>query len=71
MPQPILCQEAPFRDESPGFVTEETLEAKIAEAEAATGIEEQAKTALVGLYSKALGNLRVASSSVQAAANYQ
>lgn len=47
---------------SPALVTAEILESKIAEVEAASDIEEEAKTKLVELYRKALGNLQTTTS---------
>ncbi len=71
MMQPALCEDAPTTTASPGSVTQEILEANIQEAEAATGIEEQAKSKLVELYRKALSNLQTASSNTQAAEDFR
>jgi potassium efflux system protein len=69
--QPALCQEPPATAAPPGSVAQETLEAKIAEVEAATGIEEEARTKLVELYRKALSNLQTASSNARAAEDFR
>ena len=69
--QPAMCEDAPATDAPPGSVTQEILEAKIAEVEAATGIEEEAKSKLVELYRKALSNLQTASSNAQAAEDFR
>ena len=52
---------------SPALVTAEILESKIAEVEAAGGIDEKLKSGLVELYRKTLSNLQVASSNRDAA----
>ncbi len=62
-----VCQDQFPAVTAPGAVSEGTLEARIAEVEAATGIEEQAKAKLLELYRKALGHLRTARSNAQAA----
>jgi len=69
--QPAMCEEPTATAASPGSVTQEILEAKIQEVEAATGVEEQAKTKLVELYRNALSNLQKASSNAQAAEDFR
>jgi len=69
--QPALCEDPSAAATPPGSVTQEILEAKIAEVEAATGIEEQAKGKLVELYRKALSSLQAASSNAQAAGDFR
>ena len=69
--QPAMCEDTPTTDAPPGSVTQEILEAKIAEVEAATGIEEQDKSKLVELYRKALSNLQTATSNAQAAEDFR
>jgi potassium efflux system protein len=69
--QPALGEDPPATAELPGSVTQEILEAKIAEVEAATGIEEEAKSKLVELYRKALSNLQTAGSNAQAAEDFR
>ena len=66
-----ICQDAPSETAVPGSVTTSTLEAKIAEVEAAGSMEEQAKTKLVELYRKALSNLQTASSNAQATEDFR
>ena len=56
---------------SPALVTAEILESKIAEVEAAGGIDEKLKSRLVELYRKTLSNLQVASSNRDAARAFQ
>ncbi|MGB5671653.1 MAG: mechanosensitive ion channel domain-containing protein [Sedimenticolaceae bacterium] len=51
-------------------VTKEKLEAKIAETEAASGLVEEAKKELLGLYREALVNLEAAESDTQSAEEY-
>jgi potassium efflux system protein len=56
----------------PGWlVTSETLESKIAEAEAATDRTEEAKTQLIDLYRKALSNLQAAKDNAASAATFR
>ena len=69
--QPALGEDAPSTNASPGSVTPEVLEAKIAEVEAATGMEEQTKTRLAELYRKALSYLQAARSNSQAAEEFR
>ena len=69
--QPAMCEDAPATAAPPGSVTQEILEAKIAEVEAATGIEEEARSKLVELYRKALSNLQTASSNARAAEDFR
>ena len=69
--QPALGEDPPTATAPPGSVTQEVLEAKIAEVEAATGIEEEARTKLVELYRKALSNLQEASLNARAAEGFQ
>ena len=69
--QPALGEDPPATAAPPGSVTQEILEAKIAEVEAATGIEEEAKNKLVELYRKALSNLQTASSNARAAEDFR
>lgn len=69
--QPAFSEDAPATVASPGSVTQKILEAKIKEVEAASGIEEKAKTQLVELYRKALSNLQTASSNAQAAEDFR
>jgi len=64
--QPGLCQEAPADASKAGPVTASRLEAKIAETEAAAGMDEEAKAKLVELYRKALGDLKAASRNAKA-----
>ena len=52
--QPALGEDSPATAAAPGSVTQEILEAKSAEVEAATGIEEEAKTKLLELSRTAL-----------------
>ncbi len=52
-------------------VTASLVESRLAEAEAATTLDEQAKARLVDLYSKALSNRRATDSYVQAAAAFK
>jgi len=54
-----------------GTVSQEVVEAKIREVDAATGMEEQAKTKLVELYRKALSNLQAAASNERAAEEFR
>ncbi len=70
-PCPGVCQDEPAAVSAPGSVTVGTLEARVAEVEAATGIEEQAKTKLLELYRKALGNLQTASSNAEATEGFR
>ena len=56
---------------SSALVTAEILESKIAEVEAAGGIDEQAKSGLVELYRKTLSNLQEAISNRKAAQAFQ
>jgi potassium efflux system protein len=65
------CQDAPAAASMPASVTASTLEAKIAGAEAATGLQDEAKTKLIELYRKALSNLQVTTSSRNAAQAFQ
>ena len=51
-------------------VTKEKLEAKVAETEAASGLVEEAKKELLGLYREALVNLEAAAFDTQAAKEY-
>jgi len=69
--RPGLCQDPPEAVSTPGSVTASILEAKIAEAEAATDPQDDTKTKLVELYRKALSNLQVAASSGDAAQGFQ
>jgi potassium efflux system protein len=69
--QPAMGQDDPLAEARPGAVTEAMLEAKIAEVEAATGIEETARAALVERYRKALSNLHRAGANAQAADDYR
>jgi potassium efflux system protein len=69
--QPATGQDAPVAEARPGAVTQEILEAKIAEVEAATGIEETARAALVARYRKALSNLQTAGANAQAADDFR
>ena len=69
--RPGVCQDGPEAVSTPGSVTASTLEAKIAEAEAAVDPQDNAKTKLVELYRKALSNLAVAASSRDAAQGFQ
>jgi potassium efflux system protein len=72
----MLCASASAQEEglgaaAPSLVTAEVLEAKIAEVESASEIEEEAKTKLVELYRKALGNLQLTTSYADAAMAFQ
>jgi hypothetical protein len=69
--QPAMGQDDPVAEARPGAVTEAMLEAKIAEVEAATSIEETARAALVERYRKALSNLHRAGANAQAADDYR
>ena len=53
------------------MVTAEIIESKIAEVEAAGGIDEKLKSGLVELYRKALSNLQAATSNRDAAQAFQ
>jgi len=66
-----VCQDAPETHPTPGAVTASTLEAKIAEIEAATDLQDQTKAKLVELYRKALSNLQAANASRDAAEAFQ
>ena len=66
-----LCQDAPAAASRPAPVTVSTLEAKIAGAEAATDLPDEAKTKLVELYRKTLSNLQTTTSSREAAQAFQ
>ena len=69
--QPATGQDAPSTDTRPGSVTQEILEAKIAEVEAATGMEETARSQLVEHYRKALSNLQTAGANLRAAEDFR
>ena len=69
--QPVLCEDLSGSAVSSGSVTQEILEAKIAEVEATAGIEEQAKAQLIEFYRKALSNLQTASSAARATADFR
>ncbi len=62
-----LCEDAPARAAPPGSVTQEILDAKIQEVEAAFGLEEEARTKVVELYRNALSNLYAAGANARAA----
>jgi len=66
-----LCQDAPEAVSAPRSVTASTLEAKIAEVEAAADPQDENKTKLVELYRKVLSNLEAAASSRDAAQGFQ
>ncbi|MEA3274363.1 MAG: hypothetical protein U9Q81_03530, partial [Pseudomonadota bacterium] len=55
----------------PSSVSINTLEARIEAVEAATGMDEEAKTKLIELYRRALSNLQTAGSNAQAAEGFQ
>jgi potassium efflux system protein len=55
----------------PSGVTADVLQSRIAEAESATGVTDQAKARLLELYRKALGNLETAASNLQAAEDFR
>ncbi|NEX22309.1 mechanosensitive ion channel [Thiorhodococcus mannitoliphagus] len=67
------CASAQEADRTlPGWlVTSEALESKIAEAEAATDITDEAKTQLIELYRKALSNVQTARDNAASAARFQ
>ncbi|MCG6860233.1 MAG: mechanosensitive ion channel [Chromatiaceae bacterium] len=68
---PGLCQENPTAVPAPRSVSQQTLEAKIQEVEAASGIEEEAKAKLLELYRKAVGNLQTAAVNAQAEVDFR
>ena len=68
---PLLLAEPDEPDSiTSASVTKEKLEAKVAETEAASGLMEEAKKELLGLYREALINLEAAASDTQAAKEY-
>jgi len=68
---PLLLAEPDESDPIPSAsVTKEKLEAKVAETEAASGLVEEAKKELLGLYREALVNLEAAAADTQAAKEY-
>lgn len=68
---PLLLAEPDEPDPIPSTsVAKERLEAKVAETEAASGLEEEAKKELLGLYREALANLEAAALDTQAAKEY-
>ena len=68
---PLLLAEPDEPDPIPfASVTKETLEAKVEETEAASGLVEEAKKELLGLYREALVNLEAAAFDTQAAKEY-
>ena len=72
MGRPLLAAEdSKTTPELQGTVTQEVIESKIAEVEAVTGIDEQAKEKLLQLYRKALVNVETAASNEKSALAFQ
>jgi len=68
---PLLLAEPEEPDPLPtASVTAEKLEAKVAEAEAASGLGEEAQKKLLDLYHRALDNLKTAAADTEAAEEY-
>ncbi|MEE4380119.1 MAG: hypothetical protein V2J55_21740, partial [Candidatus Competibacteraceae bacterium] len=68
---PLLLAEFDKPDKLPAeSVTVKKLEAKVAETEGTSGLEDEVKIRLLDFYRKALDNLKTAASDIQAAAEY-
>ena len=72
MGRPLLAAEdSKTTPELQGTMTQKDIESKVAEVEADSGLDEQAKAKLLQLYRKALVNLETAVSNEQSALAFQ
>ena len=69
--RPGVGEDAPVAVSVPGSVTTTVLEAKVAEVEAASELQDDAKADLLSLYRQALSNLQAAASSTEAAQAFE
>ena len=67
----LAAEDSTVSSQLQGTVTQEVIESKVAEVEAGTGLEEQAKEKLLQLYRKALSNLKTAALNEKSALAFQ